>query len=92
MPGKEGEASYWVATKDGERVAGIFTLRSPDFDGMPSYWFTYFGVDDIQACLAANKAAGGRVFREPFQIPNVGTMAVVGDSAGAGFAMMQPLA
>ncbi|MGI9482747.1 MAG: VOC family protein [Hyphomicrobiales bacterium] len=99
MPGKTGEPSYWLAKKNGEPVAGIFTLRSPDFDGMPSHWFTYFAVEDIEASHAANKKAGGhaankkaggKVFRGPFEIPNVGTMAVVRDSTGAGFAMMQP--
>ena len=89
MPTPDGEASYWVAVKDGEQVAGIFTLKSPDFDGMPSHWFTYFAVEDMKQAIADNTAAGGKVFREPFDIPNVGTMAVIRDSTGAGLALMK---
>jgi len=86
----EGFAPYWVAKRGGETVGGLFTLRSPEFDGMPSFWFTYLAVDDIQEGLAAAVAAGGTVKRDTFRIPGVGAIAIVADSAGAMFGMIEP--
>lgn len=90
VPGKAGQVPYWLAKCDGEPVCGIFTLRSPDFDGIASHWFTYLAVDDIDAALAEAVATGGEVRREKLEIPGFGTMAVVIDNTGAGFGMIEP--
>ncbi len=86
----EGRPPYWLADHDGERVGGVFTLTSPEHDGVPSHWLAYVAVDDIAVAVAGVKAAGGRVYREPFEIPHVGTIAVVADSTGASFGLFQP--
>ncbi len=88
--GKAGQASYWLAKREGQTMCGIFTLRSRDFDGIASHWFTYLAVDDIDSALAEALSAGGQVRREKFEIPGFGTMAVVLDNAGAGFGMIEP--
>ena len=91
MPGKDNEASYWIAQKDGEKVAGIFTLNSPDFDGIPDHWFTYLEVQDLDKALEAHRSSGGAMMRDPFEIPGMGTIAVVRDATGAAFAMFEPV-
>ena len=81
-----------LAKHDGAVVCGIFTLRSPDFDGIEPHWFTYLAVDNIDDALTEALAEGGRVKREKFEIPGFGTMAVILDNSGAGFGMIEPAA
>ncbi len=90
IPGKVGHAPYLLAKRDGNPVCGIFKLRSPDFDGIASHWFTYLAVDDIEKMLEEAVTAGGQIRREMFEIPQFGKMAVVTDAGGAGFGMIEP--
>jgi predicted enzyme related to lactoylglutathione lyase len=87
---KEGAPPYYVAKRDGEVMCGIFTLRSPDFDGMPSHWFTYLAVDDFEESMSELVALGGTVRREKICIAGVGTFAIVADPTGAVFGMIEP--
>ena len=57
---------------------------------MPPFWMIYFAVDDADKAAADIAAAGGRVHREPADIPGTGRFAVVGDPQGAGFGILQP--
>lgn len=81
---------YYIAMRDGQPVAGIFTMVKPMFEGIPDHWFTYIAVDDLDKTIAASNAAGGEVRRAPFEIPGTGTMAVVADKNGAAMAFIQP--
>lgn len=87
---KPGTQPYRIAKHNGQRVCGIFPLRSPDFDGMGSHWLTYVAVDDMAAILTEVAAAGGNVLRQPFRIPGFGTIAIVRDPTGAGLALIEP--
>ncbi|MGI9422883.1 MAG: VOC family protein [Hyphomicrobiaceae bacterium] len=88
--GTDIQRPYYIASKDGQPVAGIFTLVKPMFDGVPEHWFTYLAVDNLQQAIADSNAHGGRVQRQPFEIPGVGMMAVVADSNGAVMALIEP--
>lgn len=88
--GTEQDRPYYVAMNGDQPIAGIFTMVKPDFEGAPDHWFTYLAVDDVNKALAESTAAGGKVFREPFEIPGFGILAVVGDSNGAGIGLLQP--
>ncbi len=90
IPGKAGHEPYLLAKRDDNPVCGIFSLRSPDFDGIASHWFTYLAVDDIDKMLKEAVDAGGQIRREMFEIPQFGKMAVVVDASGAGFGMIEP--
>ena len=87
---KNGAPPYWIAKRGDETVCGIFTLRSPDFDGVPSHWLTYLAVADIDTGLAEAAAGGGKVLRDKIAIPGFGTFAIVADGTGAAFGMIQP--
>lgn len=50
-------------------------------------WIGYIAVDDVDAKTAAVSAAGGMVYREPADIPNVGRFSVVADPQGAVFSL-----
>jgi len=78
-----GTLTYWVARVGGTMVGGIFPLASPEFDGIPSHWFAYVEVDDVDARCGKIAAAGGKIIRPPFDIPTVGRIAIVEDPTGA---------
>lgn len=86
--GMEG-FDYHLATSDGDLVAGLMVLPD-DVGAMPPFWMIYFAVDDADKAAADIKAAGGRIHREPADIPGTGRFAVAGDPQGAGFGVLQP--
>ena len=91
MPSPDGQGEYHVASVDGNMVAGMLDMTGlPGMDQMPAHWFTYLGVDDVDAAVEATVAAGGKVQRPPWDIPTVGRIAVVEDSGGASFGLMTP--
>ena len=72
-------------------VVGMMTI--PDqakANGMTPNWVGYIGVADIDASCARLEAAGGRVDREPDNIPAVGRFAMVTDPQGAMFVLFTP--
>lgn len=82
---------YRTAILGGKPVAGVFELPpGPEFEGIPPHWFTYFAVDDVAATIARFAELGGALRREPFDVPGVGTFAVVEDPSGAVSAFIQP--
>jgi len=89
--GTENARPYYTAMRGDDPVAGIFTMHSPAFDGIGNHWFTYLSVADIQAGLAENEKQGGSLFREPFLIPNFGTLAIIKDNVGGFYGMIEPV-
>lgn len=56
---------------------------------MPSYFLTYFAVEDCNTTAGHAVRLGGRITAPPFDIPH-GRMAVLQDDQGAVFAVLQP--
>ena len=90
MPMPDG--TYWIAKMGAAPVGGLFTLSGPEFERAPEMWFTYIAVDDADARAKKLTAAGGKVLRPAFDVPNVGRIVVVQDNAGVMFGMMTPSA
>lgn len=88
MPMPQG--SYWLAKLDGKPVAGLMDMTGVTPPGVPPHWFAYVEVDDVDARVGRLAAAGGRLYREPFDIPEVGRIAIVGDPTGAALGWMTP--
>ena len=88
---KSAEGAYWVGKKDGQPVCGIFTMTDPAFAGIPEHWIPYIAVDDTDGSVDTLKEMGGAALRDPFDVPNVGRLAIVKDSGGAVLALMTPL-
>jgi uncharacterized protein len=88
MPMPNG--TYWLAKMDDKPVAGIFPLSGPEFEGVPESWMSYLAVDDVDARLETAKAAGAKVMREPFDVPDVGRIAIITDPGGAGIGWITP--
>ena len=81
MPMPEG--TYWIAKMGAPPVGGIFTMNGPDFEDVPEHWFAYIAVDDVDARVKKLKAAGGNIMREPFDVPDVGRIAIVQDATAS---------
>ena len=77
---------YAQLTKDGHVVAGLGPLLT---EGMPPAWTTYVATDDADAIAVKVTAQGGAVLSEPFDVLDVGRMAVVADPGGAVFSLWE---
>ncbi|MAN56462.1 MAG: VOC family protein [Paracoccus sp. (in: a-proteobacteria)] len=82
--------SYHLASAGDDRVAGLMEMP-PDVSQMPPNWLIYFAVEDADGAAADIIAAGGRIFREPADIPGTGRFAIASDPQGAAFGILQPL-
>ncbi|MBO6639473.1 MAG: VOC family protein [Roseitalea sp.] len=74
---------YWVAMHDGDAVGGMYEMAGSDFDGMPEAWCPYIAVDDVDARVEKARAAGATVLGEPFDVPQVGRIAMIREPGGA---------
>ncbi|MGH6899463.1 MAG: hypothetical protein ACREH3_07455 [Geminicoccales bacterium] len=52
-------------------------------ESVPPHWMSYIAVDDDAARTGKVASLGGKVRKEPFDIPNVGRMRVVAHPTGA---------
>jgi len=86
----EGAPPYHVAMSSGRPVAGIMDMAAPEFQGVPPHWITYVHVDDARAACDAAAEAGGAVIRPPFEVPQVGRIAILKDPSGAVIGVIAP--
>jgi uncharacterized protein len=64
-------------------VGGVLKLTAEmQAGGAKPSWLFYVGVDDVDATAEKVVAAGGAVTKKPFDIPNVGRLAMVDDPQG----------
>ncbi|UEM23327.1 VOC family protein [Skermanella mucosa] len=83
--------AYTLVGPGEERVAGIMPLpeEARAAGGRPA-WLGYIGVADVDAATVSLVAAGGRVWKQPSDIPEVGRFSVVADPQGAVFMLFKP--
>ena len=88
-----GDSVYWIGSTPEATMGtvGLFEMKGPAFEGIPDHWLTYFGIDDIDARLAALPALGGQVIRPAWDVPNVGRIAIVRGASGAVEGWMTPI-
>lgn len=87
---KMPSGSYWIAKADGKMVGGMMNMTGVTPPGTPPHWFAYIEVDDVDARVKKIAANGGKLIREPFDIPDVGRIAIVADATGAMVGWMTP--
>jgi predicted enzyme related to lactoylglutathione lyase len=73
---------YLTAALQGDQVAGIMA-QMPEMAGQPPFWVVYLAVDDVDATVAGVAAAGGTVEVDPFEVMDLGRVAVLQDPTGA---------
>jgi len=85
------DMDYTLFKAGDAQVAGAFALsKEQRAQGAPAAWVGYIGVGNVDQAAADLKAAGGKVWRGPDDIPNVGRFAMVSDPQGTAFALFQP--
>jgi predicted enzyme related to lactoylglutathione lyase len=80
---------YTVFNVDGRGIAGALPMGDDFPAEMPSNWVTYFAVGDTDAAVKKAKSLGATVSREPFDIPDVGRIAVLVGPHGEMFALIK---
>jgi uncharacterized protein len=79
---------YRIAHHGGRDIAGIMAMDGPMWQGIPPHWMAYLAVDDVDASCAAAQTLGGKVCVAPFDVPNVGRIAVINDPTGAAVSLI----
>lgn len=88
IPG--GGGIYTMAQIDGDDVAGISAQpEAQRAAGVPPNWFSYISVESADDTAARVTDLGGAVHAGPFDVGEVGRMAVIADPAGAMFGIWQ---
>lgn len=74
----------YTSFMNGDRPAGGMMALTPEMgEGVPSNWSVYLAVADCDATVEKAKALGGKVCREPEDLPGIGRFAVIADPQGA---------
>jgi predicted enzyme related to lactoylglutathione lyase len=83
---KPGEADYTMI-KANDQMQGGF--NEPE-GGAPPHWLAYVLVQSADETVEKAKSAGGSAIMDPFDVPDVGRLAILKDPQGAVFALIQP--
>jgi predicted enzyme related to lactoylglutathione lyase len=83
-------APYWVASMGDQPVAGIFPTNRPEYKGLPEAWMSYLAVDDVDARVKKAVAAGAKLMKPVFDVPEVGRIAILTEPGGAGVGWITP--
>lgn len=78
----DGSMVYTMYSHQGQAVCAS-AEPGPGQENLPPHWSVYVTVDDLDAALERARAAGGTVIAEPFDVLEVGRMAVIQDPQGA---------
>jgi uncharacterized protein len=86
------DGSYTVLNNSsGSGVGGMMKLPDQAKQmGAPPHWMMYVGTPDVDGTAMRIVQLGGRVHKQPEDIPTVGRFAVVADPFGASFAIFTP--
>src|ERR687891_303841 len=80
-----------LATSDPDDAKRFYTgLFGWDFEGMPTFWGSYVTVESADSMAARANELGGTLVVEPFDVMDVGRMAVVQDPTGAMLSVWEP--
>ena len=92
MPIPDG--TYWIAKKREERIGGLYDMNGDAHcKDVPEHWLSYIAVDNVDERYKKALAAGAKEGRAPFDIPNVGRIAILEQPGGAmiGWITLEPM-
>ena len=85
-----GPMDYRMIETGGGPVGGVMRLSDEmTAGGAKPGWMVYIGVDDVEASAKAIEAAGGAIVMGPWDLPDIGRMAVATDPQGVPFYIMR---
>jgi predicted enzyme related to lactoylglutathione lyase len=80
---------YTMLSLNGKHVGALYQKGEP-MKQVPTHWASYISVTSADETAAKTKALGGTVVQEPFDVMEVGRMAVIADPTGAHFCIWEP--
>lgn len=83
-----GGGVYTLAHSGPAMAAGMMDMTGVTPPGVPPHWFDYIEVDDVDHRVGLVEENGGKILRPPFNIPNVGRIAIITDATGAAIGLM----
>jgi predicted enzyme related to lactoylglutathione lyase len=84
------DEAYTVFKHGGRDAAACYTIRQEQRDqGVPPHWMIYVTVADADAGARRAAELGGTVIVQPFDVSDLGRMAVLQDPTGATFSIWQ---
>ena len=83
------DSPYKEFQVDGAVVAGGQAIGPEMPAQVPAHWNVYFGVENVDAAAAKVTELGGAVRVAPFDIHDVGRVAVVGGPHHEGFSLFE---
>ena len=81
---------YTMFSHDGVPVCAS-AEPGPGQEDLPPHWSVYVTVDDLEAAVNRARSAGGTVLFEPFDVMDVGRMAIIQDKEGAFLRLWYPI-
>jgi hypothetical protein len=82
---------YSMFTLRGKEVAAAYSMRPDERQhGVPSHWNLYVTVASADESVKRAESLGARTLAPPFDVMDVGRMAVLQDPAGAVFQVWEP--
>lgn len=82
---------YTLFHVEGHDAGAAYTLNEHMRSiGVPPHWMLYILVESADAAAAKAKELGGKVEPEPFDVADIGRMAVIQDPTGVMFSVWQP--
>ena len=82
---------YNIAHLRNFEVAGLYQLMPDQMkQGVPAHWMAYVSVVSADATVKSAVALGAKVHAAPFDVGDIGCMAVLEDPTGATFALWEP--
>jgi predicted enzyme related to lactoylglutathione lyase len=91
-PWPMADGSTYHLFLNGEAPAGGMIAITAAMGGVRPAWVSYFQAENCDVTAARCAELGGQVSMPPQDVPEVGRFAVLVDSAGAHFGIMQPRA
>jgi predicted enzyme related to lactoylglutathione lyase len=80
-----------IGRSDGKAAGGLLPLTDEmQRHGARPAWLGYLYVEDVDGSVAAIERDGGKALMPPFDIPDIGRVAMVADPQGAAFYIMKP--
>ena len=80
---------YTMLQKSGKNVGALYGL-GPEQKGVPPHWNIYVTVASADQTARKAKELGGKVVMEPFDVMDIGRMAIIQDPQGAMICIWEP--
>src|SRR5215831_7478763 len=80
---------YTLLKLNGKDVGALYQ-KGEQMKQVPTHWASYISVTSADETAAKAKALGGTVVQEPFDVMDIGRMAIIADPTGAHFCIWQP--